>query len=340
MEEFDFSSDQEESSDLTPSKFQPGTLYFMRETDFLTGEKFDYIKIGIVKGERDILKREKEHRTGNPRGIRSELTLQTPAVQMVETFLHNKFSRHRVSSGEWFYLPGSKLDEVVEEAKNKISEIEKVYPKLEMHSTAMKSAHFGESLKADEELRILVEELARVTTDITENKKRAAALSKLLVSGYGSNPAFAHLFKFSSIEPTTKFDGSALRKDYKALYESFLSKEAVSWKYKILVSTKEPEAVEGPIETDDPLELHGKYLDAWSKSAELSWKQLELEAELFSKMGDATGIEDLIIWTKTTKRLFDKKAFESAHPDLVDSYTKTSPRRTGINVAEWSSYSR
>ena len=37
----------------------PGKLYVMRERDYLTQVEFDYYKIGIVRGDKDVLDREK-----------------------------------------------------------------------------------------------------------------------------------------------------------------------------------------------------------------------------------------------------------------------------------------
>ena len=47
----------------------PGTLYIDRDRDVLTGEWGRYIKIGIVRNEREASRRSKEHQTGNPRRI-------------------------------------------------------------------------------------------------------------------------------------------------------------------------------------------------------------------------------------------------------------------------------
>ena len=99
----------EDTIEVQKDKLPSGTLYFMRETDYLTGQQFDYVKIGIVKGERDLASREKEHRTGNPRSISSVKEIESNAVQTLETFMHNRFAANRVSSGEWFYLPGDCL---------------------------------------------------------------------------------------------------------------------------------------------------------------------------------------------------------------------------------------
>lgn len=99
------SEENEEGVEKAKEAYVPGTLYIMQETDYLSGEKFDYYKIGIVRGEKDVAAREKEHSTGNPRQIASVKDILSPAVQKLETRLHNEFARHRVSSGEWFSFP-------------------------------------------------------------------------------------------------------------------------------------------------------------------------------------------------------------------------------------------
>lgn len=107
-------------------KFGPaGTLYFMREYDRFDQSTFPFVKIGIVKGEADVSRRKKEHQTGNPRQIQSQKDIPSPAVQMLETFMHNYFATQRIE-GEWFR--DAQLDEMIRKAEEMALELESAEP--------------------------------------------------------------------------------------------------------------------------------------------------------------------------------------------------------------------
>ncbi|UCC25287.1 MAG: GIY-YIG nuclease family protein, partial [Gemmatimonadales bacterium] len=101
-----------------PIKLKPGIVYFLRERDFRTGAFTDYCKIGLVAGERTTEQRVKEHQTGNPRQIHEEVSVETPAVDDLETYMHGRFAPWRVS-GEWFHLTADRLQEAIGEARSR-----------------------------------------------------------------------------------------------------------------------------------------------------------------------------------------------------------------------------
>ncbi len=319
-------------------KLPAGTLYFMRETDYLTGQQFDYVKIGIVKGERDFAAREKEHKTGNPRSIKSIKEISTHAVQTLETFMHNKFSVNRVSSGEWFYLPGSQLDEAIALAESQAAVLADCIDRIRILGESSKAAHDKKPLTKTSELENAVIELRRLETRLAENKSLRDLLSKHLISIAGDNPNFEKLFKFSQTKDSTQFDGAALKKEHKVLYESFMTNESFSWGYKVLVEGDHEEKSTPTLENKTPLELHKNYLDAWSENSSLTWDLMVLESQLVSLIGDASGIEGLIQWKRTDRKSFDKKAFEEAHPELFNQFQKKVEGKKSVNVAEWASY--
>jgi hypothetical protein len=319
-------------------KLPAGTLYFMRETDYLTGQQFDYVKIGIVKGERDFAAREKEHKTGNPRSIKSIKEISTNAVQTLETFMHNKFAVNRVSSGEWFYLPGSQLDEAIALAESQAAVLADSIDRIRILGESSKAAHDKKPLTKTSELENAVFELRRLESRLAENKSLRDHVSKHLISIAGDDPNFEKLFKFSQTKDSTQFDGAALKKEHKDLYESFMTNESFSWSYKVLVEGDREEKSTATFEHKTPLELHKNYLDAWSENSSLTWDLMVLESQLVSLMGEASGIEGLIQWKRTDRKSFDKKAFEEAHPELFNQFQKKVEGKKSINVAEWASY--
>jgi len=90
-----------------------GTLYLIGEWDVFTGEQSIYTKIGIVKDEREVKDREKDHRTGNPRSLESVEDIQSPSVQTLETFMHNSLAKFRVGSEEWLQLDNQQLSKQI-----------------------------------------------------------------------------------------------------------------------------------------------------------------------------------------------------------------------------------
>ena len=61
-----------------------GKLYILRERDYLTQELHPYVKIGIVRGEKETSIRIGEHQTGNPREIIEVQSLDAPLVEPLE----------------------------------------------------------------------------------------------------------------------------------------------------------------------------------------------------------------------------------------------------------------
>ena len=99
-------------------KLVAGTLYFISELDVLTGQTFDYYKIGLVKDSRqgDSLDRAGEHQTGNPRRLAVRHTVKTPAINDLETLMHDLYATERIF-GEWFVLPGNSVKKAVAKAE-------------------------------------------------------------------------------------------------------------------------------------------------------------------------------------------------------------------------------
>ena len=98
-----------------------GEIYFIGEFDLKSGQRTEYVKIGIVrhgaKEERTSEDRLLEHQTGNPRRLEIIHTVTTDAVEAIETNLHYRFARHRVY-GEWMRLDSKLLEEAKAEAES------------------------------------------------------------------------------------------------------------------------------------------------------------------------------------------------------------------------------
>jgi hypothetical protein len=340
MSDLENGFDEEDNLGDDAKKDTSGTLYFMQETDHLTGEKFDYIKIGIVRGDKEVNGREKAHRTGNPRNITTVKELQMPDVQRLETHLHNQFAVHRVSSGEWFYLPGDLFGKVFEAAVARHAELVANAQKLAAESTATKTEHAGKPMAGSSDLESLVTKILEVKAIESKNKKEKDLVAKALVELAGESQEYQHLFKISSADAKREFDSASFRESHPEIYELFKTKVSSNWKLKYLIKVDSLESSETLTEGLSPLELHLSYLELWSRAAELTWELNLLEAELLHQMADSSAIEGLASWSLTSSMLFDKTAFIKQHEDLHNKFQRDVPAKTTRLPAEWASYPR
>ena len=94
-----------------------GSLYFLRDKDYLNGEVGRYVKIGIVREDKSTEQRMQQHQTGNPRGMLNAATLkEVPFVEKLETRLHYRFNEKWIT-GEWFELSEPEAQEALEAGK-------------------------------------------------------------------------------------------------------------------------------------------------------------------------------------------------------------------------------
>lgn len=340
------SEEIEEGAEKAKEAYVPGTLYIMQETDYLSGEKFDYYKIGIVRGEKDVAAREKEHSTGNPRKIASVKDILSPAVQKLETRLHNEFARHRVSSGEWFYLPGNLLGHVIALAEELNAELEAEIDVLKA-AKLVSGPGSKPALTPTDELLAVSQRLSDVLGQaavVANYKKTVDSKLKELAQG---KEEWKHLFEVRFNKEKNAFSATELKKKYKALYEEYQRVLKVSVNHKFIVDSTDYETSEllpqlGLIEPEllgeDILGLHQANLAHWSVEAKLKWEKEILEARLLTAASDAEGIEGVLIWNIRESKNFDKDAFEVEHPvEFADSF-KFTPTTTSWRVAEWASY--
>ena len=102
-------------------KVKSGFIYFLREQDVLTGDTFDYVKIGKTDYDRPVSDRIDDHQTGNPRMILDHESFQVSSIDTVETHLHHAFAEYRIL-GEWFRMDESTLQEAIKEGEKGLKE--------------------------------------------------------------------------------------------------------------------------------------------------------------------------------------------------------------------------
>ena len=334
------------SESSVSAAFVPGTLYFMRERDFLTGEEFDYFKIGIVKGDRSVEKREEDHKTGNPRRVYTIRELSSVAVQKLETMLHNEFASNRVSSAEWFHFPDESIEAVINRALELNARLDEEIESLKQ-AKAIKAPGSAPVIRATAEILADAELLALTQAEQKIVKKRLGYISERILELTEGRPEFENLIKYSNQPRKHEFAVSTLSKDHKALYLEFKILEKISTRPQFLTPLASPSADEVyqkyGLETKDlsdvePVQLHQAYLAHWSLVKKLDWEGEILKSRILVAGKDASGIGDVLAWEQTKKIEFDKAAFQAAHPDVYDSCFKTSEAHVSRAIAEWASY--
>lgn len=345
-EESDFESGDENNGEQDSKlPYVPGTVYFMRETDFLTGETFPYYKIGIVKNDKEVDKRLAQHRTGNPRDIITVRDIVSPAAQKLETRLHNEYASHRVASGEWFNF----TDELLARAIARAVELnEQLSAEIDVLNSAKKIKAPGPGkplasepyLKAAEQLGPLLAE----KEIISKVKKHLSKLIKALAEG---NPQWERLLEARNNDEKNAFNVEILKKKHKALYEEFKTKESQSITPKWLVEI--PKLEDGQVLAkfncsdidsigDNPIELHQAFLKVWAAAAEIDWEIEIIQARMLHDAKKSTGIVDVLEWKITNSKNFDTAKFIEKHKTIYDDCFKTTEAKITYRVVEWASY--
>ena len=319
-----------------------GTLYIMREQDYLSGDLFDYYKIGIVRGEKDVKKRETEHSTANPRKISSIVEIQSPEVQKLETHLHNTYAMHRVSSGEWFFLPGDLLDQVTNDANQLAEKLAQLEAVRAVAAEVVKQAHDAPAIQATDEFLELGQQLAH----LRKQNKEASAIKTKIVNRLreiaADDEAYSYLFKVREVKATFSWDGASFKKENKEIDAQFRNLVTTKWTPKWLQDFAEDvydtALVTEIVELSDPLGLHAKYLEFWKIEAQAKWEIDALELQIHAATGTAQSLEGVVEWTEKSATGFDKESFKAAYPDLYEKYLVEKPAVTQKTPAEWASY--
>ena len=326
-------------------KLVPGKLYFLTERDFLTGEISPYVKIGLVRNEKETLARIKEHKTGNPREIIDHCSLEAPMVEHLETNMHYLYADCWIT-GEWFRMKSERLEESIETARQLIKQQELAEDAIreaqelnEQQSDGTKEPTTEDQALYDTLLeKRSQQEILKAKLAIVDNKLRAA------MSTYAGIEGIADL-RIS--EGKEGFSGAALKKDHPELHETYSSsvtgKIGGSFLVKSLPRLKDlnlelseelsnskftkpsfSEMLDTPLaRTNELTKLHDEFISLQPERVKLKWEIAQLEAKLKCAVGTHEYLGELVQWTRKmkTSNVFDKEGFMNDHPELVAKYT-------------------
>ena len=346
----------------------PGTIYINRDRDFITNEWGNFVKIGLVKDEREAETRRKEHQTGNPREVLIVREFESPLVTHLETRLHNRYAERRVS-GEWFLMDDEFVqNELYPTIESMISKIENDNPyylrRLELEnveSNGVIREPTQDEIDLHEQYKDAKERNERVNASI-------AILKRQLVEVAGTAGGINRIIDFS-----VKINKESIKVDWKKLEEenpneiepflifedakigpvsgtlsikktqplskidenlANLESEAVSILKSITVSQAENAMLDY---TDEAISIHGEYLSLLGEEFDTGIEMELIKSKLADLLGEDEGIKDIVSWSRTPKEIPEKiklnqKEFQKRHQQIVDAYSSIQPESKSVSI--------
>jgi|TARA_B110000879_G_C11139422_1_gene499617 hypothetical protein len=339
--------------------FTPGSIYLLREKDYLTGEISRYVKIGLVRDDKDTETRILEHQTGNPREIFDHQSLRAPFVEHLETQLHYRFSDKWIT-GEWFDLNEEEIENVITEARIIISEQEAITETLERsYELAKVIATKGEREPTNEETAIwnrLIEKKLEIDTLKVKQELIIDRIKKVMGNAGGIKGIVKVLLKKGGLY----FNEVSFKEKHPDLYEKYLTKKSESisgsftLKNKISLKNDNPALYEekknilktkievSSIDFENNLSrspelesIHQEYIDLQKIAYVLEWEYDQLEAKLKESVGKYSELTGLCGWNRIIKDKisFDKKTFEEEHEDLFKDFLNEKADNYAISIS-------
>ena len=351
---------------MADPKLTEGTLYINRDRDFRTGQWGEYVKIGIVRGDRNAADRNLEHQTGNPREILTIHELFSPMVEHLETQLHHRFASYWVH-GEWFEMDEETVDNLVLKEATKIiaqqnESLEDFQAKIELKDTL--STDLIRTPTDDEK------QIAKLCFDAREaltiaNAKKDIIDAKLRFE-IGENNGIEGVVNLVYKHGTPTFDKTKFIKENQALAEQYMEdredklsgsislakgksladldaelNDALAEikseipKFKPELKNKTPRSMNGL------QELHAMYVESMRDVAESSWEFDRMRARLVRLLGDDKGIEEIITYNRVMKEqtpAFNSTRFKNENLEVYQSYLKEGKESVAVSILPYRAY--
>jgi hypothetical protein len=330
-------------------KIDPGTIYFVRETDRETGKLSDLVKIGLVKGKKSPWERLKDHQTGNPRKLVFEDNqfIATNAVGYVEWLIHKTFAAERVG-GEWFLLPTKRdVDRVVEKANEIAKAVTDMTPVIEEADRLTHLESTSEDLDANEEIRsktIAYFLLQKQVTAIGSLKRATMKCFDKVIEEFGTE-ALVNQVEFTEVVPKHKFSSKIFKEKYPNLYEEYqrTDEELLGTSIKLAFKPEDTDQsnefvrLKAEIQERNELALSSQNYYLLNENLVIleeyegyvDWPIKLLEAELKVFCGVAKGVKGLYIWNRHMGQgkpyLSERELIEDHQAEYLDSFDTKKP---------------
>ncbi len=325
----------------------PGEIYFIRERDFLSNQKTNYVKVGLVreKDDRGSEERLLEHQTGNPRELFIHKVVKTPAVSAIEGLLHGLFAQHRVS-GEWFDFNPETLNRCIAEA-------EKFAREASDNISIIAEAARLKDVPSEAEVKSptpQIEEYFRTYTEATfclsECKSKALTIKDLYIKAAEEDEEDVnHLVEKQERKARVSLDKDALLSAHPDIYGKYMvSTHTISGRatFASVEYGETSMALLGPDTDDFMIEIQkaiekvedGEEKVDFLQDFELELTQLTTAAEWLQEIamanikafcGQASEVAGVLKWVRkqTTKEAFDEKSFKENEPALYEEFSST-----------------
>ena len=327
-------------------KIVPGTLYFISEVDVLTGQTFDYYKIGLVKDSRqgDALDRAGEHQTGNPRRLAVRYTVESPAINDLETLMHDLYAADRIF-GEWFVLPRNSVKKAVAKAEELAAQQRNLVKSATAADKYANVASNDKIIAATPAAKSLYLELQQAKLEQKEIKT-VFALEKTFFEGLSGSKFDITLFFTTISKMQSKLLDDELAAKHPKIYQEFVREvstmtssftSAAARELALTLPKKLATAIAGQVariekagkrpSLETAQEIHYNHLALLSSLGDASWREDSAGTQLKSMIKADGGIESVAKWSRTPKTTekFVAKDFKEAYPDLAEAFTARSP---------------
>jgi len=345
-----------------PISTKPGFIYFLRETDLLTGEVSPYVKIGKTDHDRPVAKRIDDHQTGNPREIHDCRSFQVPAIDTVEKHLHHFFAEYGIL-GEWFYFDEATLATAIKEAEDISSKLENCKNALLMSEENGKIESREKKIEATSSLMELHQEAIRAVSCFETAKARLDLLKFKLLSKMGEKKGINGVVRIIPTTVKDKIDEEHLKIDCPEVFSLFLEEkptrttrftlknkpslksidpDLVNEIEKLKAETHKTDLNETVLErTPRVEELHLEYLKSMQASSRAEIEKDLLQIRLKAACGNAAEITGICTWPRkqVTRQKFNDSKFKAEHPELATKYTiPGGPGQPRISIIEMRPY--
>jgi hypothetical protein len=328
-----------------------GSIYFLRDVDYLTGEVGRYVKIGLVRKDKSTEQRIREHQTGNPRGIKDVHTMTgVPFVEKLETQLHYRFIEKWIA-GEWMDLNDRELKEVIKEGE-RLRDEQKIYINELMNAENLaKEVSNGRSIPALDELLKIKDRYISLHERSEIVSGELKLIRSQIVSMLGNAGSIPGVISVSLTAAGSSFDAKRFETEHPDFFAQYrvvkpgtvggsfavtgkqmFKKIAPQLDEKIKALPKEHFAG-NDLEKEVPLSDHVKkthlnHLELLKEQKVHEWEMDLIECQLKMAIGDHDEIEDVCKWKRVKrddKEEFDEARFKSELPELYESFLVPKP---------------
>lgn len=327
-----------------------GTLYFISESDLLTGKGTGYFKIGLVNDSRlgGSTERAGEHQTGNPRKLDVYAEVTSAAIRELETLMHSLWAPSRIL-GEWFTFTPRELSKAVLTAEDYATQQSAIEGDMEKSKKNAAMLSNGKSRKPTTEEIEILREYKQAVFELAAIKKVFDAEATLFRRLLDEAPDIAGTYAWRAPDGSEKFDAVRFKKVHPDLYEHY--SESVTRPVGRVSITK-PKSGEGSLprplvkllsEQESALatvgrkpgdsllrEIHLRHLAIRSLYGDSSWREGVAAVQIKAACGKYDSIDGVIKWARGMSETssFSSTLLKKENPALYQRFCtkKVSPK--------------